>query len=194
MTEEHNNQEAKKPLYRKIPGFRSGTKWKMVVASIIYLFIFLLIVVPGGDEEAPAGADNPPATAAPNEPIEPTTVEEEPDPEPEPEKTPEEIYEEEYEEWLNAQFSAWDGAHHDLVRLVKENMNDPKSFEHVETRYLRIQTQEHIDTVGNGAEKDDLYLYMKFRGNNAFGAKILTEVEALVDRSAGVIKIISDSF
>lgn len=192
MTKENNNQEVKKPFYKKIPGFRSGTRWKMIVASIVYFFIFLAIVVPGEDEGASVGADEPPAAAGQEE--EPVTRDPDPQLEPEPEKTPEEIYEEEYEEWLNGQFSAWDGAHHDLVKLVKNNMNDAKSFEHVETRYLRIQTQKHIDTVGNGAEIDDVYLYMKFRGANAFGGKVLTEVEALVDKGAGTIKIISDSF
>jgi len=41
----------------------------------------------------------------------------------------------EYQEWVERQFNAWDGSNIYLVKLVKENMNDPKSFEHIETRY-----------------------------------------------------------
>lgn len=65
-------------------------------------------------------------------------------------------------------------------------MNDPKSFSHVETKYVRIRTDEHIKTVGNDVSEDDLYLYMKFRGTNSFGATILSEVEAVVYKELGI--------
>lgn len=65
--------------------------------------------------------------------------------------------------------SAWDGSHRELVRVVKENMNDPDSFEHVETQYKLY--------------KDYAVLIMKFRGNNAFGGKVLNSVTAKVSLS-----------
>lgn len=34
----------KRSLIRKIPGFRSGKKWKMILASIGYFFIFMIIL------------------------------------------------------------------------------------------------------------------------------------------------------
>lgn len=187
-------EETKKPFYRKIPGFRSGKGWKMGVATFFYAFVLMVVVIaildpPTEDPATAAKSSNQQQREKGSATTEPSLQ-----PEPEPEKTPEEIYEEEYQVWIEGQFSAWDGAHHDLVRLVKNNMNDQGSFEHVETKYLRIQTQEHINTVGNGADIDDVYLYMKFRGANAFGGKILSEVEALVDKSAGTIMIISDGF
>lgn len=93
----------------------------------------------------------------------------------EPELSPEEKAKQDYHNWIQSQFSAWDGSHIHLVSLVKENMNDPKSFEHVETRY-----------TDNG---DNLTVFMKFRGTNAFGGKILNSVNATADYKTNTIKI-----
>ena len=57
--------------------------------------------------------------------------------------------------------SGWDGSHPRIARLVKERMNDPGSFEHVETRV----------TPADGAGRHKLY--MKFRGRNAFGGLVV---------------------
>ncbi len=96
-----------------------------------------------------------------------------------------------HDDWVESQFSAWDGSHNEFVRLVKENMNDPKSFEHVETKYLVLSTQEQIDEVGKG-EIGDLYIYMKFRGTNAFGGKILSEAEGLASYKKQTITILNE--
>ncbi|MDD9148173.1 hypothetical protein OYT88_06380 [Sporolactobacillus sp. CQH2019] len=55
----------KRKWYRKIIGFRSGKRWKMVMASIGYLLIILLIIglaVPNGDQ--PKAQADKPKTAA----------------------------------------------------------------------------------------------------------------------------------
>jgi len=44
--------------------------------------------------------------------------------------------EERIEKFKDNCFSAWDGYHRDLVKYVKGLMNDPKSFEHVNTTYV----------------------------------------------------------
>lgn len=36
---------------------------------------------------------------------------------------------------IDRQFSAWDGSHNNLERLIKRSMNDPDSYEHDETVY-----------------------------------------------------------
>ena len=77
-----------------------------------------------------------------------------------------------------SQFSAWDGSHSGLERLIKNNMNDPDSYEHVETRFVDHSTY--------------IYVVTKFRGNNAFGGKVINTVEAKVDFSGNVIEIISE--
>lgn len=39
------------PFWKKVPGYRSGTKWKMIVASIFYFFFIMMFlgIVFGGD-------------------------------------------------------------------------------------------------------------------------------------------------
>lgn len=67
-----------------------------------------------------------------------------------------------------------DGSNYQLIQQVKKSMNDPDSFEHVDTRY-----------VDNGS--GDVIIFMKFRGNNAFGAKILNEAVANINPKTEVI-------
>lgn len=64
--------------------------------------------------------------------------------------------------------SSWDGSNRELVNLVKSSMNDPKSFEHVETRFR-----------DNG---DSLSLIMTFRGTNGFGAIVTNKISADLDK------------
>lgn len=65
--------------------------------------------------------------------------------------------------------SSWDGSNRELVNLVKSAMNDPKSFEHVETRF--------------NDKGDSLKLYMTYRGKNAFNATVTNKVSADLDKS-----------
>jgi len=67
---------------------------------------------------------------------------------------------------IEEQFSAWDGSHRALTKYVKEQMNDPDSFEHVETKYWDM--------------KDHLIVSMTFRGKNAFGGTVKNIVKAKV--------------
>lgn len=80
-----------------------------------------------------------------------------------------------YERWVQAQFSAWDGSHTALKNAVKENMNDPKSFKHVETTYSHKGNMEGID------------VYMKFRGTNAFGGVVTNVMHGSVDYATNTI-------
>lgn len=70
----------------------------------------------------------------------------------------------ERQEQVEACFSAWNGSHREFVRALKDRMNDPSSFEHVETRY---RDDEH-----------EVFLFMRFRGANAFGGVVLNEATA----------------
>lgn len=63
--------------------------------------------------------------------------------------------------------SSWDGSHTKLKMLVKRSMNDPDSFDHVETLYKLY--------------KDYAVVIMKFRGKNAFNATVVNSVTAKVD-------------
>ena len=66
-------------------------------------------------------------------------------------------------------FSAWDGSHINLTEIIKESMNDPKSYEHVKTVYWDMQ--------------DHLIIQTTFRGKNAFGGVIANTIKAKADIS-----------
>ena len=84
-----------------------------------------------------------------------------------------------YQTWIKGQFSVWDGSNTYLVDLVKENLNDAKSFEHVETKY---------------ADKGSfLTVKMTYRAKNAFGGVILQNVTANSDYKTDTIKITSQN-
>ena len=76
---------------------------------------------------------------------------------------------------IEKQFSAWDGSHRQLERYIKQNMNDPDSYEHVETKYWDMG--------------DHLVVLTKYRGKNAFGGKVLGMTKAEVDMQGNVIRI-----
>lgn len=65
-------------------------------------------------------------------------------------------------------FSGWNGANKELVSAVKAGMHDPKSFEHVETRY--------------NDKGDSFSILMSFRGTNGFGAVVTQQVTADIDK------------
>ncbi len=84
-------------------------------------------------------------------------------------------------QWIKGQFSQWDGSHTDLKKLVIKNLNDEKSFKHINTTYIDIkddETKEEInkilDNAGykNRVEIGDLWITMEFSAKNAFNATI----------------------
>ena len=81
------------------------------------------------------------------------------------------------EERIETHFSAWDGSHRNLTKFIKESMNDPASYKHVETRY--------------GDKGEYLIVVTTFRGKNAFGGVVKNSVTAKVDLDGNVISIIS---
>ncbi len=58
-------------------------------------------------------------------------------------------------------------------------MNDPDSYDHIETRF---------------SDKGDyLFVITKFRGANAFGGKVINTVSANVDFEGNVLEIVSQN-
>lgn len=84
------------------------------------------------------------------------------------------------QEKIEAQFSAWDGSHRALTTYIKKRMNNPASFEHVETGFKK-------DADGN------LLVKTVFRGTNSFGAVVTNQVVARVDLDGNVLKIVSSA-
>ena len=75
------------------------------------------------------------------------------------------------------QFSAWDGSHVKLVRLVKNAMNDPSTFEHVGTEFWVMD--------------DHIVVTMTYRGSNAFGAVVKGFIKASYSMDGELIEVLS---
>lgn len=84
-----------------------------------------------------------------------------------------------YKAWVDAQFSVWNGSHTGLVGLIKSNLNDDKSFEHVKTTYTDKGTY--------------LIVKMVYRAKNGFGATILQNVTAKSDYKTNTITVTSQN-
>jgi hypothetical protein len=80
------------------------------------------------------------------------------------------------QEKLTQSFSAWDGSHKNLVEYIKSAMNDPESFEHVETKYW-----------DNGG--DTLTIQMTYRGKNAFGGVITNSIKVDANIDGTIVNI-----
>lgn len=77
---------------------------------------------------------------------------------------------------IERQFSAWDGVHNNLEKVVKEAMNDPDSYEHAKTVYWDKGKYLIVQTI--------------FRGKNAFGGVIKNTVKAKVSLNGQILEII----
>lgn len=69
-----------------------------------------------------------------------------------------------------------DGSQIKLERYIKKNMNDNDSYEHIETKYWDM--------------KDHIVVLTKFRGSNAFSAKVINTINAEIDMDGNFIKFI----
>jgi len=65
---------------------------------------------------------------------------------------------------IERQFSAWDGSHIALTKRIKEQLNDPGSYDHGKT--------VHVEKDGT------LNIMVSFRATNGFGALVLQQVIA----------------
>lgn len=83
----------------------------------------------------------------------------------------------EFEASAKAQFSGWDGSHRGVEQAIKARMNNPKSYEHVETRFV-LEDNNEISVV------------TQFRGTNAFGG-IVTNVALARVNAAGQVLALS---
>ena len=77
---------------------------------------------------------------------------------------------------LKVHFSSWDGSHRGLTEVIKASMNDPNSYEHVDTVYR--------DKV------DHLIVTTTFRGKNKFGGVVENWIKATVDLEDNVLEIL----
>lgn len=86
-----------------------------------------------------------------------------------------------HEEWVQGQFSFWDGSHYELKDLIKDAINDEKSFSHIKTEYIEIsdldrlmQVNQMLSSAGSSerVEIDDLFIITEFSAKNEYNATI----------------------
>lgn len=84
-------------------------------------------------------------------------------------------------QWIRSQFSAWDGSHTALKKLVIQRLNDEKSFKHSETTYRDIDSEAARDEVNKilsdagysqRVAVGDLFIQIQFTAKNAFNATV----------------------
>lgn len=101
--------------------------------------------------------------------------------------------------WIRDQFSAWDGSHRQLEDLIIKNLNDEKSYKHIETTYRDIATEEDRDEVNNilanagysdRVEVGDLLIQTQFSAKNAFNATIKSTAYGIASYQNDTIKLI----
>ncbi len=85
----------------------------------------------------------------------------------------------EKEKQIEEQFSAWDGSHRNLERVIKKAMNDPNSYEHDETVYWD--------------RGDHLVVKTTYRGKNAFGGVVRNYVKAKVSLDGQILQILDQT-
>ena len=83
--------------------------------------------------------------------------------------------------WIEDQFNWWDGRHTALSDLIKENLNDSDSFEHVDASYIDVADEASQATVNQNlaeagfserVEVGDLFVIEEFTAKNVFNATI----------------------
>lgn len=82
-----------------------------------------------------------------------------------------------YNDWITSQFSAWNGSIPKANEMIKEHMNNPNSFEHVETTYENL-----------GLHKGIRFL-VTYRGTNAFGGIVTNQAKGTINYTTHMIHI-----
>ena len=86
-----------------------------------------------------------------------------------------------YRRWVGDQFNVWNGSHIELTKLIKQNLNDEKSYKHIETTYSEITDQfllesnkQFLENLGYTYELElfDVVIVTEFSAKNAFNATI----------------------
>lgn len=79
-------------------------------------------------------------------------------------------------EMIEQHFSALNGAHEGVQALVKSQLKDPDSFEHVKTQYWD--------------KGDHLIVNMSYRANNSMGVPVAGFIKAKTDLKGNVLAVL----
>jgi len=94
-----------------------------------------------------------------------------------------------FDEWFDQQFSKRDGRHIVMEHLVKTNLNDEKSFEHIGTTFIKGNQEDTEVLIGKlilelglyrKVAELDSFIIMEFSGKNAFNATVKSTAYAIL--------------
>lgn len=118
---------------------------------------------------------------------------------PVPEDVPSSYDDQARKDWISGQFSIWSGAHKDLEDIIKRNLNDEKSYKHIETNYVDVYDEAMCDIVNDflsGAgysqrvEIGDLFIMTEFSAKNVFNATIKSMAYGIASYQNNTIELI----
>lgn len=104
------------------------------------------------------------------------------------------------DEWIDSQFSFWNGSHNALEDLIKENLNNEDSYDHIETTYIDVYDEERQILVnetlaGIGCSQQveigDLLIMVEFSAENAFGGTIKNMAYGIASYSTDTISLVT---
>ena len=77
---------------------------------------------------------------------------------------------------ISSGFSSWDGSHKELEKIIKGAMNDPDSYEHIETKY--VDNEDYLTVV------------TRYRGKNVYGGKVVNSASVRASIDGRVLEIL----
>lgn len=104
----------------------------------------------------------------------------------------------ERQEWIENQFSWWDGRHVELSELIKDSLNDSRSFDAAEASYIDVSDVSAQQTVNDTlasaglshrAELGDLFVIQEFTAKNIFDATVKSTAFGIVRENGEVLLI-----
>lgn len=111
----------------------------------------------------------------------------------------EEVIDSERASWVESQFSWWDGSHNELEKLIKANLNDEKSYDHIDTTYIDITDDEKLKLVNETlssagytqrAEMGDLLIITEFSAKNSFNATVKSTAIGIASYKNDVLTLV----
>lgn len=108
--------------------------------------------------------------------------------------------EREYDSWVDSHFSFWNGQCDELVDLVKDRLNDEKSFDHDETSYIAVRDEATLQEVnqilgGNASSANigigDVVVVMEFTAKNGFNATIKNNALGVIRYPSGSVELLA---
>lgn len=74
--------------------------------------------------------------------------------------------------------SDWDGSSRSVIRVVKQRLKDPESFEHIKTRITPVN------------DKGNHLVYMDYRAKNSFGGYVVDTAVATISNSCNNVSLV----